>query len=129
MTADLLFDTNAAIAWIGRDAGLFAAIESGESLSVSLVTIGELEFGAAKSARPDWNRARIATSLAPFRRITIDDTTARTYGEVEAALRKKGRPIPSNDVWIAAIALQHTLSLVTRDGHFAEVAGLKIRDW
>ena len=58
-----------------------------------------------------------------------DAESARRYSEVKDILRQKGLPIPENDVWIAAIALQHDLTLVTRDTHFDEVEGLRIEKW
>jgi len=58
-----------------------------------------------------------------------DVETTRNYGRIKAQLRKKGKPIPNNDVWIAAIALQYDLTVVTRDKHFDQVDGLKIEKW
>ncbi len=58
-----------------------------------------------------------------------DSDTARRYGEVKNALRLKGRPIPENDIWIAAVALQHGLTLITRDGHFNEIEELTVEAW
>jgi tRNA(fMet)-specific endonuclease VapC len=54
---------------------------------------------------------------------------ARQYGVIKNALRAKGRPIPENDIWIAAIAMQYHLTLVARDGHFQEVDGLVVGQW
>ena len=59
----------------------------------------------------------------------MDELTTLAYGTIKAALRKKGKPIPENDIWIAAIASQHNLTIVTRDKHFKEVDGLKIKKW
>jgi tRNA(fMet)-specific endonuclease VapC len=61
--------------------------------------------------------------------LPCDATTARLYGEIKASLRSKGRPIPENDIWNAAVAQQHGLSLVTRDEHFNNVAGLAAEAW
>jgi tRNA(fMet)-specific endonuclease VapC len=61
--------------------------------------------------------------------LDADSETDRYYGRILALLYKKGRPIPTNDVWIAATALQHNLTLITRDNHFAEIAKLKIKEW
>lgn len=55
--------------------------------------------------------------------------TARQYGEIKNKLRKKGRPLPENDIWIAALALQYDLILVTRDQHFDEIDNLKLVSW
>ena len=61
--------------------------------------------------------------------LNADENTAQFYGSIVASLYKKGKPIPINDVWIAAIALQHGLTLVTRDKHFSEIEGLIIESW
>jgi len=58
-----------------------------------------------------------------------DAETARRYGEIKFGLQQKGRPISENDIWIAAIAVQHELTLASRDGHFAEVEGLQVEVW
>ena len=57
--------------------------------------------------------------------VTFD--TASLYGTIKANLRKKGKPIPENDIWIAAIAMQHDLTLLTRDRHFEAVDGLRLK--
>ena len=59
----------------------------------------------------------------------IDTTTSEKFGEISAALYRKGSPIPSNDIWIAATAMQHNLTLVTMDKHFHKVEGLVIENW
>jgi len=59
--------------------------------------------------------------------LDCDAKVARRYGEVKNMLRKRGRPIPENDIWIAAIALENNLTLVSRDDHFLEVDGLKLK--
>ncbi|MDQ6610439.1 MAG: PIN domain-containing protein [Bacteroidota bacterium] len=59
----------------------------------------------------------------------VDRTTSQHYGTIVAALYKKGKPLPINDVWIAAVALQYELTVVSRDKHFNEIDGLKIKVW
>ena len=129
MTVELLLDTNAAIAWMKDDVDIFRALPPTLTHAITLISIGELEFGAAKSVRVEANRQRLASALAPFRRVALDDSTPRIYGDLQTALRRKGRPIPTNDIWIAALALQHGLPLLTRDAHFKEVDGLDVRTW
>ena len=59
----------------------------------------------------------------------LDISTARIYGRVKNALRQSGKPIPENDIWIAAVALQHDLTLITQDAHFEHVLGLATKAW
>ncbi|HID51436.1 MAG TPA: type II toxin-antitoxin system VapC family toxin [Anaerolineae bacterium] len=61
--------------------------------------------------------------------LSCDIGTAHVYGKVKDNLRKKGRPIPENDVWIAALAIEHNLTLATRDAHFAEIEKLETEAW
>ena len=75
------------------------------------------------------NVARIEEFAARSAVLACDTETARQYGEVKEGLRQKGRPIPENDVWIAAIALQYDLTLVARDAHFEQIDGLELDTW
>ncbi len=61
--------------------------------------------------------------------LSCDAGTAFYYGRVKEELREKGKPIPENDIWVAAIALQYDLTLITRDEHFKEIAELSIESW
>jgi tRNA(fMet)-specific endonuclease VapC len=93
------------------------------------IVLGELYAGAEQSARIEENVRRVEVLAARTKILFCDQDTTRTYGRIVAQLRKKGRPIPQNDIWIAAIALQHGITLLTRDGHFQNVDGLMIQGW
>ncbi|WP_338421584.1 type II toxin-antitoxin system VapC family toxin [Nostoc flagelliforme] len=93
------------------------------------VAIGELFYGARKSGRSQGNLERIEEFIARNTVIGCDIETACKYGEVKNKLRLKGRPLPENDVWIASVAIQYNLILVTRDAHFQEVENLQIVAW
>jgi tRNA(fMet)-specific endonuclease VapC len=103
----------------------------GQDLEVFLcvTVVGELLFGAAKSAKTDVNRSRIERLLDVCPLIAHDLETAKRYGFLKAELRSRGRPIPENDLWIAATSLQHGLILVTEDRHFEHVDGLQVEAW
>ncbi len=96
---------------------------------IPAVVLGELYFGAAKSARPQENVARIDEFAAGRSVLACDTEVAREYGSMKNYLREKGRPLPENDIWIAAIARRHSLVLVTRDMHFRELEGLTLETW
>ena len=104
-------------------------LASAEKIYVPSLVLGELYFGARASAQKDRNLARIDEFAAANAVLVPDVATAREYGVLKAALRAKGRPIPENDMWIAAIAQQHGLTLITRDAHFQEVEGLAVGSW
>jgi tRNA(fMet)-specific endonuclease VapC len=90
--------------------------------------MGELLAGALRSDRKEKNVAQV-DRLASGGVIGCDADTARHYASIRDHLRLKGRPILENDMWIAATAMQHQLTLVTRDAHFGEVDGLALLVW
>jgi len=93
------------------------------------IVLGELYFGAQKSAHKKKNNAIIDQFASANTILACDAETARQYGKIKESLHAKGRPIPENDIWIAAIAFQHQLPLVTHDQHFCEIKGLSIKTW
>jgi tRNA(fMet)-specific endonuclease VapC len=129
MNGKLLLDTNVAIRLLQGDTEIKDHIGEGSSILVSAIAIGELCFGAMKSARPGENLRRIDRFLARGVVLECDAATAYEYGVLRNELRLKGRPIPENDLWIAATARQHGLTLVSRDTHFAHVDGLELERW
>jgi tRNA(fMet)-specific endonuclease VapC len=86
-------------------------------------------YGASKSGRAQENLARVDELVVNSTVLGCDAETARQYGEVKNKLRLIGRPLPENDIWIAALALQYKLILVTRDAHFQEVENLQTVTW
>jgi tRNA(fMet)-specific endonuclease VapC len=96
---------------------------------VPCIVLGELYYGARKSTRVTENLARIDEFVTSSTVLPCDTTTAQQYGDIKNTLRAKGRPIPENEFWIAAIAMQYQLTLVARDGHFHEVDGLRVEAW
>ena len=117
MNGSYLLDTNIVIAMLAEERAVIQGLEMAEEVFLSSIVLGELYFGARKSSRSEANVARLDRLASNSTVLSCDIKTARYYGEVKDGLRRKGRPIPENDVWIAAVALQHGLTLVTRDGH------------
>jgi tRNA(fMet)-specific endonuclease VapC len=129
MSGRFLLDTNVVIAIFAQDGNVLAQLQQASEVFVASVVLGELYYGANKSSRVIENIRRIGEFSAANRVLACDAETAQAYGEIKNNLRKKGRPIPENDIWIAALAQQHDLILVTSDGHFGEIDGLKIEHW
>ena len=129
MSGRYLLDTNIVIALFASELTVKDHLAKADEVFVSAVTIGELYFGAHKSAQAKENLARIDEFSASVVVLECNIGTARQYGEIKEALRLKGRPLPENDIWIAAIAIQHGLKLATRDTHFKEIDGLEIVVW
>lgn len=129
MSGRYLLDTNIIIALFANEAIVKTNLAQANEVFVPSFVIGELCYGARKSGRVQANLARIDELVASSTILGCDVETARQYGEVKNKLRLKGRPLPGNDVWIAALALQHTLILVTPDAHFQEVESLQTVPW
>ena len=128
MPGKVLLDTNVIIAFFSAEKAVTQHVSQAE-LFVSATVLGELYYGARKSAHSAANQARIEEFASSVSVLNCDAETARRYGEIKDRLRSKGRPIPENDIWIAACAMQHDLPLATRDDHFKEVDGLRIETW
>ena len=104
-------------------------LKAADELFVPAVVLGELSYGARKSGKVQVNLERIRDFEAVVSVLPVNATTADHYGIVKEALRAKGRPLPENDIWIAAVAVQHGLPVVSRDEHFREVDGLELARW
>jgi tRNA(fMet)-specific endonuclease VapC len=124
-----LLDTNAAIALVKGESGIREFVRRSAEIFVPVIAVGELYFGAEKSGRPSANRVYIQEFIQARTVLPCDVQVAREYGRVRAALRRQGTPIPDNDTWIAAIALHHRLTVVTRDKHFKYVPELSAMFW
>lgn len=126
--SNLLLDTNVMAAILNKEPGIEKRL-MGTTIHLSCIALGELYFGAYKSTRVADNLQRIAQFVEGYSVLMCDQPTADRYGQIKVGLRQKGRPIPENDIWIAAMALQYDLTLVTRDAHFKEVDGLSLESW
>ena len=124
-----LLDTNTVIALMEGDGGLLASLDRADEGLVPAVVLGELFFGAAKSGRPTENAARVERFASETAIVTSDLEVAREYGLLKQRLKSKGRPIPENDIWIAAAAKRYGMILVTRDRHFEQVEELRTVNW
>jgi tRNA(fMet)-specific endonuclease VapC len=100
------------------------------NIGVSSITLSELEYGVAKSIKPQQNKLALTEFLAPIEILPYDDMAARQYGELRAHLEKNGTPIGSLDMLIAAHALSLKCTLVTNNEvEFQRVPGLSIDNW
>ncbi len=103
--------------------------EYGE-LSISSITLAELEFGAQNSSKPEQNRSVFLGALSAINVIDFDDNCAFEYGKIRKDLKENGTPIGPMDMLIAATALANNMIMVTNNvGEFSRVKGLKVEDW
>lgn len=129
MNGSYLLDTNIAIAVLEREEGIEERLATASETFLPGVVVGELYFGAWKSARVSENLARVEEFVSDQAVLLSDLPVAREYGAIKAELRQKGRPIPENDIWVAATARHHGLVLISRDRHFEEVEDLRVQVW
>jgi tRNA(fMet)-specific endonuclease VapC len=123
-----LLDTNIIVAYFQGETQVIAKMTGADILTNSTV-MGEMSYGAYNSTRIEQNLEQLEHFKSFCIMLPCDDKTSGYYGQIKHELKKAGRPIPENDIWIAASARQHGLILVTRDQHFSAVERLQIERW
>ncbi len=124
-----LLDTSIVVSHFRGIGQASARLQKFSGLFLPHTALGELYAGAYRSARPQKNLQQIEQFKAGVTILVPDDETARTFGRITAQLAANGTPIPQNDAWIAAYALQWGLTLATADQHFSHVLGLDVELW
>jgi tRNA(fMet)-specific endonuclease VapC len=122
----IALDTNVAIALLNGDKKAMAQISKYTLIYLPVTVIGELLFGAKNSGRPQENLKRFLLLIDACEELGINSFVAEEYSNVRLALKKKGNPIPENDIWIAAICKVNDVKLLTRDKHFSNIDNLKL---
>lgn len=122
----MLIDTNIYSSAMRGEPEVIRALQQASEIGFCAVSIGELLSGFKAGKREADNRAELAEFLdSPRVRLhSIDEATAEYYAAATNALRAIGKPIPTNDLWIGSVALQHGLKLYTKDRHFRDIPGL-----
>jgi tRNA(fMet)-specific endonuclease VapC len=126
----VLLDTTIVIDHLrARSPALGERLSQTTTLYLPVTALGELLYGAYKSAFKTKALAQIENFSQLCAILGVDQHTAGYYGRLSEELSRLGKLIPQNDIWIAAIALEHNLPLATRDQHFSSVPGLTLIDW
>jgi tRNA(fMet)-specific endonuclease VapC len=129
-TGSVLLDTTIVVDHFrGKSPTLTKRFKEATTLYLPVTALGELLYGAYKSAFEAKSLKQIEDFIQLCAILTPHRRTAHYYGRIHAELARLGRPIPQNDIWIAAIALEHNLPLATRDQHFSFVSGLAVLNW
>ena len=119
----MILDTNALSAAADDDPAVIALLARADQVAIPAIVLGEYRYGIAQSR----NRASYATWLKGLLNdclvLDINEPTTQYYAEITLELKRKGTPIPTNDIWIAALCRQHGLPLLSRDRHFDSVTG------
>jgi predicted nucleic acid-binding protein len=106
-----------------------AALRAETRPAVPVIVLGAFRYGVARSRHRSAYEAWLDSNLIPFDVLSVTEETATTYAALRMSLKRSGRPIPANDAWIAALALQHRVPVLSRDEHFDMVPGLERRSW
>lgn len=125
----MIVDTNALSAWRDGDSRLLSVIGPANMLVLPVISVGEYLYGVRNSRRRNENEAWLNQIVGALRLASVTLETARVYASIRSMLDRKGRPIPANDTWIAALALQHRLPVLSRDTHFDAVDRLTRVGW
>ena len=125
----MILDTNGLSAVVEGDPAIEPLLRKAAHLAIPVVVLGEYRYGISHSRERKRYEEWLAKYLPTFRSLSVDEQTTIPYAAVRSELKKAGTPIPSNDVWIAALCRQHSLPLVSRDRHFDFVAGIERLDW
>ena len=125
----MILDTNALSAFIDGDDDIGRVLRIQPRAAIPVIVLGEFRYGIVQSRHRQAYEAWLAAHLSHFDLLGITEETTVAYAAVRVALKRSGRPIPANDAWIAALALQHRLPILSRDQHFDAVSSIERRDW
>jgi len=125
----MILDTNALSAFAGGIPPVVQQIATADELHVPVIVLGDYRFGIATSGRRHQYEAWLARGRAFWNVLPIVEETATHYASIRQQLKRAGAPLPANDVWIAALARQHDLPVLSRDAHFDAVSGLTRLSW
>ena len=125
----MILDTNALSAFVDGDAAVGELLRHQARACVPVIVLGEFRYGIAQSRHRAVYEQWLQSQLRNFEVLAVTDDTATSYATMRLALKQQGTPIPANDAWIAALALQHRLPVLSRDQHFDSVPRLTRRGW
>lgn len=120
----ILLDTSIIIEIFSGNDLIADKVSQYANLYINTIILGELYVGVHRVSNPIKTSKQIEELLELCEVIVIDKTTSEFFGEIQASLYKKGKPLPTNDIWIASSAKQHNLEILTKDKHFSEIEGL-----
>jgi tRNA(fMet)-specific endonuclease VapC len=125
----MIIDTNALSAIADAHPDVVAILAQSDQIAIPVVVLGEYRYGIAQSR----HRAAYENWFTDFLRdcivFDVNQSTANRYAEIAVELKRAGKPVPANDLWIAALCRQHSLPLLSRDRHFDFITGMKRIGW
>ena len=121
----MILDTNALSAWAEGQAGIEAPLRAADRLVVPCVVLAEYWFGIRQSRHRRHYEDWLAHYLPLTEIATVTSRTADAYADIRLELKRRGSPVPANDIWVAALARQHNLAVLSNDRHFDAIDGIR----
>ena len=125
----MILDTNAVSALLSGDPELGHVLANEDKHHLPVIVIGEYWFGIAGSLQRNRLNSIFQKLIRESFVLNVDQGTGETYAQIRFDLKEKGRPLPDNDIWIAALARRHDIRIVSRDVHFDDVDGVRRVSW
>jgi tRNA(fMet)-specific endonuclease VapC len=126
VTGSVLPDSNAVVALLAGNTAIADRLNAASEVLLAAAVLGELRYGALNSSRVEDNLARLDQFTSMCRFVPVTEAVVHAYADVRLALKKKGRPVPENDIWIAATARVEDATVFTDDAHFEHFSDLAI---
>ncbi len=125
----MILDTNALSAFVDGDPAIGEVLRRQPRAAIPVIVLGEFRYGIGLSRHRTTYEKWLQANLADFEILDVTEGTTLAYAKVRLDLKASGRPIPANDAWIASLAIQHQLPILSRDRHFDVVDGISRVDW
>lgn len=125
----MILDTNALSAIADDDRAIAAVLVRAEVLAVPVIVLGEYRYGILQSRNRAEYESWLERLLNDCMILEVSEPTTHYYAEITLELKRAGKPIPTNDLWISALCRQHSLPLLSRDRHFDLVPGNRRIEW
>jgi tRNA(fMet)-specific endonuclease VapC len=125
----MIIDTNALSAVADDHPEVVSLFARSDQIAIPVIVLGEYRYGIAQSRHRDAYETWLSELLRDCLVLDVNEATATHYADIALELKRKGKPIPTNDLWIAALCRQHSLPLLSRDRHFESVTGMKQIRW
>ena len=125
----MILDTNALSAAADSEPAALRVVAQANLIAVPVIVLGEYRMGIAQSRHRSTYENWLRNWISSVAVLDIDEETSHSYAAIGLQLKKTGKPIPTNDLWIAALCRQHSLPLLSRDRHFDFVQGLQRIEW
>lgn len=125
----MILDTNALSAFVDGESAVGEILRRQARAAIPVIVLGEFRYGIAQSRHRSTYEAWLRLHLRDFDILAVTEETATRYSEIRVSLKKSGHPISANDAWIAALAVEHHLPVLSRDRHFDAVPGLQREGW